>query len=67
MILEWVGNCLGASAMIRLYRWFLPYVTAAIFVSQNNEMAAIFVSQNNEMAAIFLSQNNEMAAIRARK
>ena len=45
------------------YRWFSSDVTAAIFVSQNNEMAAIFVSQNNEMAAIFVAQNNEMAAI----
>ena len=27
-------------------------ITAAIFVSQNNEMTAIFVSQSNEMAFI---------------
>ena len=31
------------------YRWFSPEVTAAIFVSQNNEMAAIFVLQINPM------------------
>ena len=33
--------------LCRRYRWFSSHVTAAIFVSQNNEIAAIFVSQMN--------------------
>ena len=32
-----------------LYKWFSSDITAAIFVSQNNEMANIFVSQMNSM------------------
>ena len=40
------------------YRVFSHDVTAAMFVSQNNETAAMLVSQNNETAAMLVSQTN---------
>ena len=45
------------------YRVFSHDVTAAMLVSQNEEMAAMLVSQNEEMAAMLVSQNEEMAAM----
>ena len=41
--------CVQIYIYIYMYRWFSHDVTAAIFVSQNNEMAGIFVSQINPM------------------
>ena len=46
--------------LVYRYRVFSHDVTAAMLVSQNNEMAAILVSQNNEMAAMLVSQTNPL-------
>ena len=43
-----------------VYRVFSHDITAAILVSQNNEMAAILVSQNNETAAMLVFQTSPL-------